>query len=113
MLAPLKELESSETGAIVHLEELQENVSDVMKGSYEIHHPKPQLSKTYEGSASQGGPDHVNMENRVASNQIRVANDIQTPRKKPNLSTRNSLEDMELETRALTEPLPTNQLVLS
>ncbi|KAH0449839.1 hypothetical protein IEQ34_020531 [Dendrobium chrysotoxum] len=110
VLAPLKELESSETGAIVHLEELQENVSDVMKGSYEIHHLKPQLSKTSEGSASQGGPDHVNLENRVASKQIRVANDIQTPLKKPNLSTRNSLEDMELETRALTEPLPTNQL---
>ncbi|XP_020584601.1 DNA repair protein RAD4 isoform X2 [Phalaenopsis equestris] len=95
VLAPLKELESGETGGIVYLEEFQENVSYAMKGSSEANAKKPQISKTSEGSTSK---------------QIIVSKDIQSALKKPDISTRNSLEDMELETRTLTEPLPTNQL---
>lgn len=106
MLAPLKELESGETGGIVHLEEFQGNVFDVMMA-------KPQLTKTSEDSASQRCPDHANMKSKVASEEITVSKDVQTPLRKPKLATRNSLEDMELETRTLTEPLPTNQLVLN
>ncbi|XP_010932557.2 DNA repair protein RAD4 isoform X3 [Elaeis guineensis] len=37
---------------------------------------------------------------------------LEPPAEQTQISTRNSLEDLELETRALTEPLPTNQLVV-
>lgn len=37
--------------------------------------------------------------------------DIESSERNSSVATRNSLEDVELETRALTEPLPTNQLV--
>lgn len=36
---------------------------------------------------------------------------VESSGKSSSVTTRNSLEDMELETRALTEPLPTNQQV--
>ncbi|KAK8943490.1 hypothetical protein KSP40_PGU003222 [Platanthera guangdongensis] len=73
VLAPLKELESSE-------------------------------------NSSQGCSDHLNSKNTVDSKQIGVSNSNNIPLKNQSLFSRSSLEDMDLETRSLTEPIPTNQL---
>ncbi|XP_039127277.1 DNA repair protein RAD4 [Dioscorea cayenensis subsp. rotundata] len=81
VLAPLKRLESDATGSIVHME----------------------------------ASERKEMESEECLNVVNTTSDIIEDSNKvgavqnSGLANRNALEDMELETRALTEPLPTNQ----
>lgn len=83
VLAPLKRLESDATGSIVHME----------------------------------ASERKEMESEECLNVVNTTSDITEDSNKvgavqnSGLANRNALEDMELETRALTEPLPTNQQV--
>ncbi|KAB1211313.1 hypothetical protein CJ030_MR6G021497, partial [Morella rubra] len=93
VLAPLKELEAGATGGMVHTEKGQieaSTESDIVKASRKLgnstHDDENDISKKYGKKF-----------------------DIESPHRNLSFATRSSLEDMELETRALTEPLPTNQ----
>lgn len=102
VLAPLMQLESEATGGVIHLER------DGSNGHEEVGPSTDPLSQncTVPHNASLTGK--VTMEipkeppNKLCGNSS-AAN--------PFIASRSSLEDMELETRALTEPLPTNQQV--
>lgn len=102
ILAPLRELEARETGGLVYLE------SDPKDTSFK--------HESSEASAS----DNSNMDvfsdnaNLLGKSGLELSKDnspadVESSARKSVVGTRNSLEDMELETRALTEPLPTNQ----
>lgn len=81
MLAPLKELESAATAGISNFESEESGLEKIDQSANVHHGCLPHASKILGASR-----------NSISSN-------------------RSSLEDMELETRALTEPLPTNQQV--
>lgn len=83
VLAPLRDLESGATGGMVPTEKNHVGTSGL------------EALKTSK---------HVNMPGESGLN-------VESSAKGSFVASRNSLEDMELETRALTEPLPTNQQV--
>ncbi|KAI3451288.1 hypothetical protein Pfo_007953 [Paulownia fortunei] len=87
VLAPLKELESGATSGGVNLE------------SGASGHEKIEASQVESTMRNSCG----------ASEECREKKAVESPMRNSFASTRSSLEDMELETRALTEPLPTNQ----
>lgn len=90
MLAPLKELESAATAGTSDLEFEASGLEKINASS--------QVAKL----------DHGCLHN---ASEIRDVKVVRPPIRNGFSSTRSSLEDMELETRALTEPLPTNQQV--
>ena len=112
MLAPLKELESGATGGTVQMEAFQENASDMDKKSSEVLHPPS--SNLIKSSPSQQYWDN---ESLVGGPSVEISEQdcksfgSEPICEHPKFSSGISLEDAELETRALTEPLPTNQLV--
>ncbi|XP_042501207.1 DNA repair protein RAD4 isoform X2 [Macadamia integrifolia] len=94
VLAPLKELESGATGGLVHLDVNPESASKGLSTSQKCL------------------PDHVSLDRKFStetSKQHCLDSNAESSAQNSRVATRNSLEDMELETRALTEPLPTNQ----
>ncbi|KAK8507788.1 hypothetical protein V6N13_140532 [Hibiscus sabdariffa] len=100
VLAPLRQLESGATGGTINLKKLHNNVSDEQEKI---------KASAYSGEDSRSNhvilPERSGQEtSKEYSSKIEVESSV-----KDSLATRNSLEDMELETRALTEPLPTNQ----
>ncbi|XP_042029176.1 DNA repair protein RAD4-like isoform X1 [Salvia splendens] len=94
VLAPLKELESAATAGISNLES---EASGLEKVEYS------QVANADHGSL----PHAIGIVG--ASRELCDIKVSKSPRKNKCPSNRSSLEDMELETRALTEPLPTNQ----
>ncbi|XP_065849106.1 DNA repair protein RAD4 isoform X2 [Euphorbia lathyris] len=88
VLAPLRELESGATGGRVQLEQ-HDNASN--------KHEK--IKTNFSGKSGSFGGSEVSV--------TKVNGDFSG--RNSFVATRSSLEDMELETRALTEPLPTNQ----
>ncbi|KAK9271667.1 hypothetical protein L1049_002030 [Liquidambar formosana] len=98
VLTPLKELESGATGGMVHLEKHHVNASK--------EHEKVEASRVSDCQTREFSPDHVTLPGSLG---VEVPEDAETSVRESFVATRNSLEDMELETRALTEPLPTNQ----
>lgn len=96
VLAPLRELESGATGGMAHLEK-----------------PHADASNEHENVVASGLSD-LPMPNELPSNvdlpeESGRKNDVESSGRNSFAATRNTIEDMELETRALTEPLPTNQ----
>ncbi|KAF8378603.1 hypothetical protein HHK36_029951 [Tetracentron sinense] len=100
VLAPLKELESGATGGIVHLEKHPEKSLDEVE--------KVESLKMSDCSTRECLPEHVRLSGEM-SKEHDMNIDVESSARNSRVATRNSLEDMELETRALTEPLPTNQ----
>ncbi|GLU10667.1 hypothetical protein SLE2022_274530 [Rubroshorea leprosula] len=99
VLAPLRELESGTTGGMVHLEKHENDTSK--------EHEK---AKTLQ--SSEHPQNCVNLPGQSGlevSKENRSVTEVKSCTPNSYVATRNSLEDMELETRALTEPLPTNQ----
>ena len=104
VLTPLKELESGATGGVIHLEKDDVNAHE-KEGAFKTIQPSAQKCIQIDSAMSPG----------------KVATEVpKEPSKKlgeessatnPFVATRSSIEDLELETRALTEPLPTNQQV--
>lgn len=84
VVAPLKTLESAASGSVVQLEQLQ-------------------------ASSIESANDPDRSTNKVS--EIIKSMNIEASVDFHGSASRDSLEDMELATRALTEPLPTNQLV--
>lgn len=93
MLAPLKELESAATAGTSDLE-FEASGLEKIKASQVANVDLPDASKMC-----------------GVSRECRDIKVVKPPMRNMFPSTRSSLEDMELETRALTEPLPTNQQV--
>ncbi|CAK7339030.1 unnamed protein product [Dovyalis caffra] len=96
VLAPLRELESGATGGMALLE-----------------NPHVDASNEHENVIASGVSDHP-MPNELPNNvdlpkESGRKNDVQSSGGNSFATPRNVIEDMELETRALTEPLPTNQ----
>ncbi|XP_072982141.1 DNA repair protein RAD4 isoform X4 [Typha latifolia] len=110
VLAPLKELESSATGVMVQLETFQEETSSKLKGK-EPEVPCPsEMNYGNPTSTTQECATSINLDDVCggdASKLITKSRGLKPPAQIPEIS---CIEDMELETRALTEPLPTNQL---
>lgn len=98
VLAPLRELESGATGGMAHLEK-----------------PHADASNEHENVIASGLSD-LPMPNELPRNvdlpkESGRKNDVESSGRNSFAATRNTIEDMELQTRALTEPLPTNQQV--
>lgn len=91
VLAPLRDLEVRATGGMVHLEKEHTCSSSDLPSNVNLN-----VTSSLEGSTETGKGLDVGSFSRSFE-----------------IATRNSLEDMELETRALTEPLPTNQQVVN
>ncbi|XP_072978288.1 DNA repair protein RAD4 isoform X2 [Typha angustifolia] len=110
VLAPLKELESSATRVMVQLEPFQEETSSKLKGK-EPGVPCPsEMNSGNPTSTTQECATSINLDDVCggdASKLITKLRGLKPPAQIPEIS---CIEDMELETRALTEPLPTNQL---
>lgn len=84
VLAPLKELESRSTGGVLPTHTQHETTA----------HEPDKLKACKASSSENAHGNQINMESMTHDSLA---------------ATRSSLEDMELQTRALTEPLPTNQ----
>ncbi|XP_004289443.1 PREDICTED: DNA repair protein complementing XP-C cells homolog [Fragaria vesca subsp. vesca] len=105
VLAPLRDLEVRATGGMVFLEKehtgsssehIIENFLNI-SGSAEMSTPVPSNVHLNAKSSLEGSKDSgKGLGVESSSRSVEIA-------------TRNSLEEMELETRSLTEPLPTNQ----
>ncbi|GAV76703.1 Rad4 domain-containing protein/BHD_1 domain-containing protein/BHD_2 domain-containing protein/BHD_3 domain-containing protein [Cephalotus follicularis] len=104
VLAPLRQLESGAAGDVVHLDKHHVDALN--------EHEKITASRKSDDPIKDASRDHVNMptelgleaskdNDRKTSAEFSVRNSF--------AATRTSLEDMELETRTLTEPLPTSQ----
>lgn len=92
VLAPLKELESREVEDIVRMQERSNSINASFK------EPKDTSSQECINCTSMGGiPNKMDVKASASLND--------------SFPSRTSLEDMELEIRSLTEPLPTNQQV--
>ncbi|CAK9175615.1 unnamed protein product [Ilex paraguariensis] len=101
VLAPLKELESKATGGLIHLKQEASSNYDKVEAAKLSDHP------TWEcllDTVSVAGKSTV-----CVSKESVEKRDAESSERISFVATRASLEDMELETRALTEPLPTNQ----
>lgn len=101
VLAPLKEIESRATNGMFHLE------NDNIDGSFKHDNPK----NIAENLKAENFPNNATL---LGSSGLEVSKvcGVKTDMGSSLTASRSSLEDMELETRALTEPLPTNQQVL-
>ena len=106
-MAPLRDLEVRATGGMVYLENehigssaehIKENFMNI-SGSVETNHLTSNVNLNANSSLE-------------SSKETGKGRDVESSSRFSEISTRNSLEDMELETRALTEPLPTNQQVV-
>ncbi|OMP08921.1 DNA repair protein Rad4 [Corchorus olitorius] len=101
VLAPLRELESGATGGVHVLEKLH---NDVLNEQQKI--------KASETPGACSPSNHVLLPEKSgqeSSKEYGGRIEVESSANYSFVNTRNSLEDMELETRALTEPLPTNQ----
>ncbi|GAB4831576.1 hypothetical protein Ancab_005588 [Ancistrocladus abbreviatus] len=104
VLAPLKKLESGATGGIVNLDQRILSWPNICQEVQHREHEHPAeacvrgTSALLESLGSDTSRDHIQ--------KIEAG----TSMKNSAIATRSSLEDMELETKALTEPLPSNQL---
>ncbi|KAJ6796495.1 DNA repair protein RAD4 isoform X1 [Iris pallida] len=110
VLAPLKELESGVKGGMVQSEAYLKNTSGAEKNILEGIHPmevhsstKTKCSSPEEYAKDSGGPSKETVKHADKPR------DMGPPSQFPTHCSGILLEDMELETRALTEPLPTNQ----
>ncbi|XP_021296261.1 DNA repair protein RAD4 isoform X1 [Herrania umbratica] len=104
VLAPLRELESGATGGTINMEKLHNNASneqEKIKASGMSEYPGADSPSNHVILPEKSGQD--------AFNEYGTKSEVESSAKHSFVATRNSLEDMELETRALTEPLPTNQ----
>ncbi|KAF5480011.1 hypothetical protein F2P56_000787 [Juglans regia] len=104
VLAPLKELEAGATGGMVHMDKQQIESStehEKAKTSRELGNPNQDVVP---GDAILHGKSTLEVVKEYGKKI-----DIESSVNNSFVATRSSLEDMELETRALTEPLPTNQ----
>lgn len=108
VLAPLRDLEMRATGGTVFLEKEH-------TGSSSEHIIENFLNIS--GSAEMNYvPSNVNLN---AKSSLEGSKDsgkglgVESSSRSVEIATRNSLEEMELETRSLTEPLPTNQQVVN
>lgn len=103
VLAPLKELESRATDDIFSRQE----------GSNE--HEKTEAIRLPAQSTSESLTELANFSSKSTKDVLGVNRKkltAESSAKHSTVSSRSTLEDMELQTRALTEPLPTNQQVL-
>ncbi|XP_028055256.1 DNA repair protein RAD4 [Camellia sinensis] len=102
ILAPLKELESGATGGVIHLEQDDSNGQEKV-GAFKISDSLGQNCILADAAIL---PGQLAMEvPKEACKKLGA----ESPARNPIIASRSSLEDMDLETRALTEPLPTNQ----
>ncbi|XP_022759202.1 DNA repair protein RAD4 isoform X2 [Durio zibethinus] len=104
VLAPLRELESGATGGVINFDKLHDNASNEQE--------KIKVSRMSEYPGADSPSNHVILPKKSgqeASKEYGSKIEVESSLKDSFVATRNSLEDMELETRALTEPLPTNQ----
>lgn len=107
VLAPLRELESGATGGTINMEKLHNNASNEQE--------KIKASGMSEYPGTDSPSNHVILPEKSGQEAFKEygsKSEVESSTKHSLVATRNSLEDMELETRALTEPLPTNQQVL-
>lgn len=114
MLSPLKELESLATGGETHWENPSSDVGKLK--SVEV--PTSLEAHSSEATGSSSSREYVPGAVRltegfdIEATRSQVMNiDAESHKPISGVANRSSLEDMELETRALTEPLPTNQQV--
>nr|CAD1826547.1 unnamed protein product [Ananas comosus var. bracteatus] len=109
VLAPLKELESSATSAMVHLEAFQEKLPSTVEEKVSVA-PCPPIMDSEDPNNTKDCAQSVKLASEFgAESSERLIKSV-GPSHNHGISCRNYQEDMELETRALTEPLPTNQL---
>ncbi|CAL5368300.1 unnamed protein product [Camellia sinensis] len=102
ILAPLKQLESGATGGVIHLEQDDSNGQEKV-GAFKISDSLGQNCILADAAIL---PGQLAMEvPKEACKKLGA----ESPARNPIIASRSSLEDMDLETRALTEPLPTNQ----
>lgn len=110
VLAPLKKLEADASSKTFDLDAIRESNSTGMEATMsEGSTPTEVDFRDLTESSSKEFPDHANLSgglNIGSLNQLNNPIDLKPQVQHPAVS---SLEDMELETRALTEPLPTNQ----
>jgi hypothetical protein len=105
VLAPLKELEAGATGGMFHMEKQQsEDLTE---------HEKVNASRKLENPTLDVVPGNAifGKSNLEISKESGKKIDVESSPSNSFAASRSALEDMELETRALTEPLPTNQQV--
>lgn len=96
-MAPLKELESGATSGVINLEQ-EASVGEEMEALR---------------GADQSGRECLLKTKQLCGESEECSDKVAVSLMKNSVeASRSSLEDMELETRALTEPLPTNQQVL-
>lgn len=102
VVAPLKALESAASGSVVQLEQLQASSSNLEN-----------IRCTTERGISHCPIESANDPDRSTDKVSKIIKsmNLETSVDCHGSASRDSLEDMELATRALTEPLPTNQLV--
>lgn len=116
VLAPLNELETIATAGLVHLEAHSENSLsnlDKVKSLKKCSSSEGNVNVNVDKIAKSSLPGHgsLNEEFGLKESKQNCLNIDVRSSSKCGVTTRNSLEDMELQTRALTEPLPTNQQV--
>ena len=99
VLAPLRDLESGATSGTVHLDSHHSDNSVDCENEKASTSSDNLMQSDHRKQANLAGP--------TVSSEV-----LHDSGRSSFFATRNSLEDMELETRALTEPLPTNQLVI-
>lgn len=102
VLAPLKDLEAQATGGIVHLEHGASSRDNKIEG-IPIADKKMQMSRSESVRTALKTDNEACKDCTEEKNLQSSINSLTT--------TRSSLEDMELDTKALTEPLPSNQQV--
>lgn len=106
VLAPLRELESRATSGMVHFEndraDASFNPDNLRRISYDLN------VENFQNNAVMVGKSGLEV-----SKDCGEKTDMKSSLRNSLIDIRSSLEDMELETRALTEPLPTNQQVCS
>lgn len=118
MLSPLKELESRATGGVVSFETHWENSSSEVEKLKGVEVPGSLETCSNEAGGSSSGREYLPNAVRltegfdIEATKPQVMNiDAEYDKQISGVANRSYLEDMELETRALTEPLPTNQQV--
>lgn len=95
VLSPLKELESHATGGMIPLHQGEMNSRETVKEGGKNH----QTQACNSGSNGLSNTQHANVSRNHEESSVSSSSTV----------CRTTLEDMELATRALTEPLPTNQ----
>eukprot|EP00268_Persea_americana_P044800 TRINITY_DN4533_c0_g1_i2.p1 TRINITY_DN4533_c0_g1~~TRINITY_DN4533_c0_g1_i2.p1 ORF type:complete len:708 (-),score=186.07 TRINITY_DN4533_c0_g1_i2:263-2386(-) len=116
VLSPLKELESRATGGVVSFETHWENSSSEVEKLKGVEVPGSLETCSNEAGGSSSGREYLPNAVRltegfdIEATKPQVMNiDAEYDKQISGVANRSYLEDMELETRALTEPLPTNQ----